>query len=158
MNCSIAGPYLGQAAVCVPIIRSLPEWFGIEEAIVAYAAEIDGLPTFLAGPLDAVSGFLSLKQHNPYAAEIYVMGIRRDFHRAGIGRRLVQAAETWLRQQGVEYLQVKTLGPSSADENYARTRAFYQALGFRPLEELKQIWDTQNPCLIMIKRLDSQES
>ena len=158
MHCAIAGPYLGQAAVCIPIIRSLPEWFGIEEAIAGYAAEIDGLPTFLAGPPGDVSGFLSLKQHTPHAAEVYVMGVRRECHRTGLGRRLMPAAEAWLRQRGVEYLQVKTLGPSSADENYARTRAFYQALGFRPLEELKQIWDAQNPCLIMIKRLGGPES
>ncbi len=49
MNYSIAGPHLGQAAACVPTLRLLPEWFGIEEAIVGYAAKIDGLPTFLAG-------------------------------------------------------------------------------------------------------------
>lgn len=29
------------------------------------------------------------------------------------------------------------------DGNYARTRAFYQAVGFKPLEEFKQIWDAQ---------------
>lgn len=101
-----------------------------------------------------MSGFLSLKRHTPHAAEVYVMGVRREYHRTGVGRRLVQTAEAWLRRQGVEYLQVKTLGPSRDDENYARTRAFYQALGFRPLEELTQVWDAQNPCLIMIKRLD----
>jgi ribosomal protein S18 acetylase RimI-like enzyme len=50
-------------------------------------------------------------------------------------------------------MQVKTLGPSNPDPGYARTRAFYEALGFRPLEELKQIWDEQNPCLIMVKQL-----
>ncbi len=81
------------------------------------------------------------------------MGVRRECHRAGVDQRLMQAAEAWLRQQGAKYPQVKTLGPSRADENYARTRAFYQAVGFKPLEELKQIWDAQNPCLIMIKRL-----
>ena len=153
MSFTIAGPHLGQAAVCIPIVRSLPEWFGIEEAIVHYAAEIDHLPTYLAGNPGGVSGFLSLKRHNPYAAEVYVMGVRREFQRSGIGRRLMQEAEAWLKQQDVEYLQVKTLGPSSDDRNYARTRAFYLAVGFRPLEEFKQIWDAQNPCLILIKQL-----
>ncbi len=153
MNFTITGPQLGQAAVCVPILRALPEWFGIEAAIVQYAAEIDRLPTFLAGTPEGAGGFLSLKQHTPYAAEVYVMGVRRECHRAGAGSALLQEAEAWLRQQGVEYLQVKTLAPSDDDPNYAGTRAFYAAVGFRPLEELKQIWDEQNPCLIMIKRL-----
>jgi hypothetical protein len=48
---------------------------------------------------------------------------------------------------------VKTLGPSSDDSNYAKTRAFYSAMGFRPLEEFKQIWDEHNPCLVMVKRI-----
>ncbi len=153
MSFTITGPHFGQSAACIPIVRSLPEWFGIEEAILHYSTEIDHLPTFVAGNPAGVIGFLSLKQHNLHAAEAYVMAVRRKFHRAGIGRRLMQEAEAWLRRQGVEYLQVKTLGPSNNDANYAETRAFYLAVGFRPLEEFKQIWDAQNPCLIMIKQL-----
>ncbi|MCJ7695233.1 MAG: hypothetical protein MUO40_07370, partial [Anaerolineaceae bacterium] len=69
--------------------------------------------------------------------------------------RLMWQAEAWLYGQGVLYLQVKTLGPSCEDENYAGTRAFYEAMGFVPLEELAQIWDEANPCLIMVKKLDT---
>ena len=58
-----------------------------------------------------------------------------------------------MKTSSVEYLQVKTLGPSHPDENYASTRAFYLAMGFRPLEEFKHIWDEHNPCLIMVKKL-----
>lgn len=57
------------------------------------------------------------------------------------------------REGGAEYLQVKTLGPSRSDERYAATRAFYAALGFRSLEELHTLWNSENPCLIMVKRL-----
>lgn len=46
MYLNIKGPLLGQALVCEPILRSLPEWFGIEEAIVRYLAEIASLPVF----------------------------------------------------------------------------------------------------------------
>jgi hypothetical protein len=53
----------------------------------------------------------------------------------------------------LEYLQVKTLSPSVEYEYYARTREFYAAMGFRPLEELKQIWNAQNPCWLMVKYL-----
>lgn len=153
MNFTIEGPQLGTTAVCTPILRSLPEWFGIEESIVRYSSEIDRLPTFLACSAEQAIGFQSLKQHSPYSAEVYVMGIRPEAQRRGIGRALMDAAHVWLRKQGVEYLQVKTLGPSNHDPNYAKTRAFYMAMGFRPLEEFKQIWDEQNPCLILVKRL-----
>ena len=153
MSCRVEGPSLGVAALCEPILRSLPGWFGIEEAIVQYAAEIDGLPTLLARDGDQLAGFLSVKQHNPYSAEVYVMAVRMEMHRKGIGRALVSQAEEWLSGQGVEYLQVKTLGPSHSDPGYAETRAFYLAVGFRPLEEFGQIWDERNPCLVMVKRL-----
>jgi hypothetical protein len=52
----------------------------------------------------------------------------------------------------VEFLQVKTLGPTRPDEGYDRTRRFYAQLGFRPLEEIRDLWP-ENPCLIMVKAL-----
>jgi GNAT superfamily N-acetyltransferase len=150
---SIEGPLLGQSSTCMPILRALPDWFGIESDLLEYEKQIDNLPAFLASANGQVVGFLSLKQHYPHSAELYVMGVRLDAQRGGIGRALVEAAESYARSLGVEYLQVKTLGPSNPDPGYARTRAFYEALGFRPLEELRQIWDENNPCLILVKRL-----
>ncbi len=153
MNFKIEGPLSSQSSVCVPILRMLPDWFGIEEAILDYEREIEHLPTFLAKADGRVLGFLSLKQHNPFSTEIYAMAVHPDVQRGGIGRTLVEAAEVHARGLGAEYMQVKTLGPSRPDEGYACTRAFYEALGFRPLEEFKKIWDENNPCLVMVKRL-----
>jgi len=153
MDYKIKGPLHSQSSVCVPILRGLPDWFGIEAAILNYEQEIEHLPTFLAKANGQVLGFLSLKQHNPYSAEIYVMAVRPESHRGGIGRALVEAAEFYARKLGVQYLQVKTLGPSNPDEHYAKTRAFYEAMGFRPLEEFRKIWDENNPCLVMVKRI-----
>lgn len=150
---TIEGPCYGKAAVCGAILRGLPEWFGIEAAILQYEAEIDGLPTFLAVRVGEVTGFLTLKRHFAAAAEVLAMGVRREAHRQGLGRALLERAQEWLKEEGVEYLQVKTLGPSRADEGYARTRAFYQAMGFQPMEEFDQIWDKDNPCLILVKKL-----
>ena len=48
---------------------------------------------------------------------------------------------------------MKTFGPSGDSEEYERTRAFYAALGFLPLEERTDIWDEDNPCLISVKPL-----
>ncbi len=64
------------------------------------------------------------------------------------------AAEDWLRRRGVDWLHVKTLGPSHPDEDYAKTRAFYVACGFWPLEEFKALWDEKNPALMLIKKLE----
>jgi hypothetical protein len=53
----------------------------------------------------------------------------------------------------VEFLQVKTRGPSKPDEGYDKTRAFYLAYGFRPLEEFPLLWDADNPALLMVKTI-----
>ena len=153
MNFIIEGPLLGQASDCERILRALPDWFGLEAAIRGYAATILTLPTCLVKTGGQTVGFLSLKQHNPYSAEIYVMGVLPVFHHNGIGRALMEKAEGYAKGQNIEYLQVKTLGPSDDDANYAQTRAFYAAMGFRPLEEFSQIWDENNPCLIMVKKI-----
>jgi ribosomal protein S18 acetylase RimI-like enzyme len=149
----ITGPDLNQAVHCEPILRSLPDWFGVEDATRQYTLDIQSLPTLLAWQANQVVGFLSIKTHNSYSAEIFVTGVLPEFHRQGIGTRLVAAAEAYVQEKGCEYLQVKTLGPSHADPFYASTRSFYEKVGFRPLEEFKQIWNEENPCLIMIKRI-----
>jgi coenzyme F420-0:L-glutamate ligase / coenzyme F420-1:gamma-L-glutamate ligase len=132
------------------VLRDLPEWFGLEEPIRAYVEEAAALPTFALLP---DLGFLCLKRHTANAAELYVMGVRRELHRQGLGRALVAAAEVWCRAQGVRFLQAKTLGPSRESRGYGATRAFYEALGFVPLEELHGLWSDGNPTLILVKNV-----
>ncbi|HJQ73729.1 MAG TPA: coenzyme F420-0:L-glutamate ligase [Gaiellaceae bacterium] len=129
------------------VLRDLPEWFGVEESTRAYIEEAATLPTFAVEP---DLGFLCLEQHTPRAAELYVMGVRREHHRRGIGRALVAAAEAWCRAHGVRYLHVKTLGPSRPSRGYGATRAFYEAVGFVALEELHGLWEGDNPTLILV--------
>jgi GNAT superfamily N-acetyltransferase len=138
-----------RSRICERVLRDLPDWFGFEDVNAAYVRDVAGLTTFAAGD----DAFLALKVHNPRAAELYVMGVRRERHGQGLGTALVAAAETHLRERAVEYLQVKTLGPSHPDQGYERTRRFYEARGFVPLEEIHGLWDTDNPCLLMVKRL-----
>ena len=137
-----------RSRIAEAVLRDLPEWFGIEEATRQYIEEAATLPTFAVEP---DLGFLTLKQHTPRAAEVYVMGVRREQHRRGIGRALVREAERRCRVQGIRYLHVKTLGPSHPDSGYDATRAFYEAVGFVALEELHGLWSHDNPALILVK-------
>jgi GNAT superfamily N-acetyltransferase len=137
-----------RSRLCESVLRALPEWFGIEDATSAYIRDVADLPTFAVDD----KGFVALRVHGPKAAEVYVMGVRPEHHRHGIGTALLCAAEDHLRARGVEYLHVKTLGPSRPHEAYERTRRFYEARGFVPLEELNGLWE-HNPCLLMVKRL-----
>jgi len=135
--------------LCRTILEALPDWFGIPEAVERYIRDVASLPTFAVGD----DGFLTLKLHTEPAAEIYVMGVLPASQGHGMGTALVAAAEDYLREREIEFLQVKTLGPSNPDPEYARTRHFYEARGFRPLEESTKIWGEENPCLIMVKSL-----
>lgn len=154
---NIEGPLLGQGSVCETILRALPEWFGIEEATAQYIRDVDHLPTFVAWLDGRAVGFMTVKQHFPQSAELYVLGVLPEMHNRGIGRALLARVEAYLREQGVEYLQVKTLSASHPDEGYAKTRVFYEAVGFRPLEEFPTLWDEANPCLLMVKAVDGRQ-
>ena len=92
-----------------------------------------------------------MKHHSPYAAEIYLMAIKPTFHRHGIGTLMLRRVEAGLVRDGVELLQVKTLSAARVDEGYAKTRAFWLASGFRPLEEFPTLWDPSNAALQLIK-------
>jgi ribosomal protein S18 acetylase RimI-like enzyme len=141
-----------EEGACEAILRALPEWFGIEEALAGYARDLRALETWVADVGGAVVGFLTVKQHNKWFAEIEVMAVAPEAHGRGYGRRLIVSAEHALRSRGVELLQVKTLSPSRPDAHYEKTRGFYERMGFRPLEETNE-WGDANPCLVMVKHL-----
>jgi GNAT superfamily N-acetyltransferase len=148
----------GSGAVCRQVLATLPAWFGLPESVEDYVARADEHPTVVATLEGGDVGILTLVVHTPYAAEVYVMGVRPEHHRHGIGRRMLGFAETWLRGRDIEYLQVKTLSPRHPDPGYAKTREFYFAVGFRPLEEFPELWQPGNPALQMIKTLASGPS
>ena len=137
------------------LLADLPEWFGIEDAVRGYVDAARTLPTVAALSGTDVAAVCLLRRHTPVAAEIELLAVRRDLHRQGIGRRLVERAEVDLAADGVRLVEVKTFGPSGESPAYARTRAFYEAIGFLALEERTDIWGADNPCLILVKPLAS---
>ena len=141
----------GKGDVCGEILRSLPEWFGIESAVKRYVSDAESLPMLAARAEGKIAGFLSIRPHNRWTAEINSMAVRREFHRRGIGRGLVRAAEEYLRTRGYRCLSVKTLSESRPCEEYDGTRKFYAAMGFLPVEEFPALWGPDNPCLLLVK-------
>lgn len=142
-----------KSSVCNSILRSLPLWFGIESAIIDYVNDVKTMDTWVAYDGDTAIGFASLNKHFPTAAEVHVMGIREEFHRQGIGHQLIKKIEAEIRQQGVQFLTVKTLSESRPNKEYDQTRKFYLKAGFVPVEEFKTLWGEHNPCLFLIKSL-----
>jgi len=150
---AIRGPLSGQGALAERILRALPDWFGIESALIDYARAADELPTFVADRGEQTAGFLTLKPTSTHAVEVHVMAVLPGQHRRGVGRALVERAADYARAEGRTLLHVKTLAPSDPDPSYAATRAFYAAVGFLPLEELPEVWGPDDPCLLMVKVL-----
>lgn len=150
----IHDPATGCAARCEPILRGLPDWFGIESAIVHYVEAIESLPTLMVTCDEQDIGFLSLKIRGPEAADAYVLGVLEPWHRKGVGRAMFAAGEAWLATQDVRFLQVKTVDPARECEYYAMSRRFYESIGFTKLETFPTLWDESNPCLQMIKSVE----
>ncbi|WP_332871749.1 GNAT family N-acetyltransferase [Paraliobacillus zengyii] len=134
-------------------MRQLPEWFGIEEAIVKYENEVISTDFYVYYLSDKPVGFISVKPINKYTSEIYVMGILTEYQNRGIGKKLLETVEESLIKNNIKFFMVKTLGDSHPDKNYKSTREFYYKTGFYPLEEINEIWGEENPCLIMVKNL-----
>jgi ribosomal protein S18 acetylase RimI-like enzyme len=82
-----------------------------------------------------------------------VLGVRPEWHRKGVGRKLFRHAETLLRARGVRFLTVKTVAAPDDDPVYGATRRFYEAIGFMPIEVFPTLWHERNPCLFMLKSL-----
>jgi len=143
----------GKGAVCRAVLEALPDWFGIPEAIEEYVRAAEAQPMIAAFDGREAIGFVSLKVHFGNACEVYSMGVLSSHHRAGIGRALIAASEAFAIERGCALMTVKTLSAAVDNDEYARTRAFYLAMGFLPIEELPTLWGPRNPCLLLAKPL-----
>ena len=139
-------------AIAREILYDLPEWFGLPESTEEYIADSREKP-FLACYADGkIAGYIVLNATSEACADIFVMGVKKEFHRRGIGSELNAAYEAMARKLGYSYSQVKTVQMGHYD-TYDRTNLFYQAMGYRELECFPTLWDEWNPCQIYIKYL-----
>ena len=134
------------------ILEALPEWFGIPEAREQYIKESAAQPFFAALAAEKPVGFLCLKETGKETVELSVMGVLKDYHRRGIGRKLFEQAKTEARNHGYSFMQVKTvqMGRYAA---YDATNRFYRSLGFKEFELFPTLWDERNPCQIYVMTL-----
>jgi len=57
------------------ILRSLPQWFGLEDTLRQYAQDTSLHPTFVATDGNTVRGFNTLRHHFPPSAEIHCLAV-----------------------------------------------------------------------------------
>lgn len=85
--------------------------------------------------------------------DIFVCGVLPEHQHNGIGKALYNVVENYFIQIGCKYVIVKTLSDVVNFKPYVQTREFYKSIGFESLITLTEMWDEENPCLIMLKRL-----
>ena len=139
-------------AVVAEILKDLPEWFGIPESTQAYIEGATTLQVWAAYQESDLTGFVSLSYSSEDCAEIDCLGVKKSYQGRKIGSQLLANLESEARKK-VDYLQVKTVAEGS-NKDYDRTNVFYRSLGFKKLEIFPQLWGSQNPCQILIKKLE----
>lgn len=143
-----------KASYTKEILEKLPEWFGNRQALDEYVEKVRRLPYYAAvNNVDECIGFFSIKIHYQHTGDIFVCGVLPEYQHNGVGKNLYQVVENQLTQRGCKYVIVKTLSDIVDYEPYERTREFYKSVGFESLITLTEMWDEDNPCLIMFKSL-----
>ena len=141
-------------AIARQVLEALRDWFEIDESRERYIAESADEIFVAAKEDDAYVGFLCLKETGRETVELAVMGVLREHHRSGIGRRLFEAARAIAQAEGYLFMQVKTVR-MGVYEDYDITNRFYQACGFKEFEMIPGLWGEENPCQIYVMYLPS---
>ena len=134
------------------ILEALPDWFCIPEAREEYIVNSVNQQLFAAVKEEKTIGFLCLKQTGKDTVEVSVMGVLKEFHRHGIGRKLFMKAREKAIKDGFSFIQVKTVQMGQYD-NYDNTNKFYISLGFKEFEIFPTLWDEWNPCQVYVMAL-----
>ena len=136
------------------VLELLPDWFGNKAALNDYVEQVKKFPYWAAFNQDnQCVGFFSVKIHYSHTGDIFVCGVLPKYQHSGIGKMLYNAVEKFFVNNGCKYAVVKTLSDIVNFEPYEKTRRFYTSIGFESLLTLTEMWDEDNPCLIMIKLL-----
>ena len=143
-----------KSQICEEILRSLPKWFGIEEAILEYVDKMKDLLFVTAMLYGKIIGFRVVLINYGINADLYVLGIFEEFHGRGIGTRMVEFINSYCKRTGIPYMTVKTLSERHPDVNYQKTRMFYEKCGFFAFEEFPALWGKTNPYLYMLKEVE----
>lgn len=134
------------------ILEALPDWFGLPEEREEYIVNSVNQQFFAAVKEEKTIGFLCLKQTGKDTVEVSVMGVLKEFHRHGIGRKLFMKAREKAIKDGFSFIQVKTVQMGQYD-NYDNTNKFYISLGFKEFEIFPTLWDEWNPCQVYVMAL-----
>jgi GNAT superfamily N-acetyltransferase len=135
----------------IRMARALPEWFtltGLEHMKIDFHFQ-KGL---VARTGEMIAGFL-LYFSDKGILHISWIAVGKELHHKGVGRMLIERLEEMAKAFGIHEIRVETLGDSVEYEPYARTRAFYRAVGFSDFQRTMQDNPECPELLVLAKRL-----
>ena len=142
-------------AACDRLLSQLPDWFGTYDVYQDYLDDLATRHVFGVAVSNTVVGLMALTEASKAHMDIHVFAVAPAMHGKGVGRALVIQAERFAAEKGKHFLTVKTLGPSHPSLPYRKTRGFYQAVGFAPIEEYADFWGKGYPMLLLCKSVKS---
>lgn len=152
MQLTIKNTTSDRGTIAREILEDLQEWFWNPGYRAEFVESAETLPMFACfDDADKAIGFITIKPTSEYAIEIYVMGVKRQQHRSGAGRALINAVNEYAMHKGARYITVKTIGSAHPSKGYEATRRFYESMGFIALEESELYWGENWPCLLLIR-------
>jgi ribosomal protein S18 acetylase RimI-like enzyme len=107
--------------------------------------------TWVAEAGDEIVGFLIANRHpSQRLGHIITIDVVKAWRRRGVGKALMDAAEEWARQQGLQAIALET-----AEDNLAAQR-FYAGRGYKKYEKLNGYYADGTAAWIMIKWLEKK--
>jgi GNAT superfamily N-acetyltransferase len=129
-----------KARLCAELSSQLPAWFGRPDANATYAREMATRDAYAAKIDEHTVGLMALDflgGDDAGVCNIWWLGVTLHMHRTGVGRALIECAVAHAQARHCRYVSVETVGPKSSDVAYAKTRRFYEAVGFSPWREFE---------------------
>lgn len=142
-----------KSTIAAYILADLPEWFGIEESTKEYVKAVKNYPMFVAYDKGAPIGFYSIREENKDVLDMYVLGVLKKFHNKGAGTLLQKHVDKYSALKGYKYQMVLTLAEKAKSKEYLQTRNFYLKMNYFDFYQNDSIFDSNNPCQIMMKEV-----
>jgi len=98
-----------------------------------------------------VVGFLIAERQANKAAHIVTIDVVESWRRRSVGSLLMDAAENWAREQKLVLVYLE------AAENNVPARGFYEARGYRKVDQVPNYYSDGASALIMLKWLKRRD-
>jgi ribosomal-protein-alanine N-acetyltransferase len=107
--------------------------------------------TWVAEEKGEVVGFLIAERQANKAAHIVTIDVVESWRRRSVGSLLMDAAENWAREQKLVLVYLE------AAENNVPARGFYEARGYRKVDQVPNYYSDGASALIMLKWLKRRD-